>query len=214
MAFPRNSEGLLDIEAYVNLLLIDEAAAARMENELENENPEEINYFYDNLERVIEEVRKKNASIENEKLEKLHERYMVLEKQEQESMQAFKASMLQTLDGVKKDDGTPLTPDEKIALNDEMVRMELRLIEEFTQKLNMNQEPTKTQAQLEKEKAEKEKAARKEEEKRNRALFLYNVEITKQMKAQNPQDQATQSKPTSSATNHKNTHKNRGCTIF
>lgn len=204
MAFPRNSEGQLDIKAYVKLLLVDKKAAERMENELENENPETINYFYDNLERVALEV---NEEIKAAQLQELNERYAELERQEQEARQAFSANMLKTLDGVTKNDGTPLTPDEQIALNEEMTNAALELMEEFAQKLNVSKAPIKSQAELEKEKKAKQKREREE------FLVRYRHEQAqlKQQQGNNPQAQST-----SKSANKKNTnsHNKPGCTIF
>ena len=199
MAFPRNSEGKLDIEAYVNLLAVSPEAAQLMENELVNEDQEVINYFYDNVERVVEEVREKNNAINYEKLQTLNAKYHELELQKQQPMLLFQANMLKTLESVKKDDGTPLTMAEKIALNDQLVEMERKLIEEGMERLNITPEPVKTTAQL-----------KKEEEKRLVAAMRAKVEISDRMHAENPQP--TQS-ASHSTTNHR-TSKNRGCTLF
>lgn len=192
MAFPRNSEGQLDIEAYVNLLAVNPEAAQLMENELVNEDPDTINYFYDNVQRVIEEFRIRN----NEELTRLDARRQELGAQKRVYVAAYEKTMQDTLADARTKEGRLLTSSEKKALNGELAQGEINLLQQPSV-------PQKTQAQLEKER-------KKAIELKNREEFLAAVAETKRLQALHPEHVSHINKDQSS----NKTQKNRGCTIF
>lgn len=211
MAFPRKpGSNEIDIDAFFLLPDSDQKTALI---DLYNTGSDSEVALVEARIKEIEDQLPEDTILQLRQLDELTLREIELNKKQQEAQEArqsFSANMLKTLDGVKKDDGTPLTTDEQIALNEKMTNATLELVEEFSQKLNVSTAPIKSQAELEKEKAEKEKAERKRLIKDfDRKLELHMAEKAKQAQNQNLLPQTTQSK----TTNNKTT-KNRNCTIF
>lgn len=67
-------------------------------------------------------------------LQTLNDRYLYLEVEQKKSFEKFNQSMLKTLDGVKKDDGTPLTSEEKMDLSNELSKIAVDLAEKYMEK--------------------------------------------------------------------------------
>lgn len=67
-------------------------------------------------------------------LQTLNDRYLYLETEQKKSFEKFSQSMLKTLDGVKKDDGKPLTTEEKVDLNNDLTKIAVELAEKYMEK--------------------------------------------------------------------------------
>lgn len=99
-------------------------------------NQEEIQKFNENLSRInsLEALERAKMLTMLGVMQALNERYQYLDVEKQKSFKAFAQDMIHTLDDVKKDNGKPLTLEEKTALNNELANAEIRLVEKYLQK--------------------------------------------------------------------------------